>query len=90
MEPTSAKARAQYDRASLNVEFNVGAFSTSERKKRSKTERYVIVQLGFNGRRIQEINLALKQTFEEAVQTHLYPRSQINISVLVMEQDGGY
>jgi exosome complex component RRP41 len=31
----------------------------------------------------------LKQTFEEAVQTQLYPRSQIDISVLVMEQDGG-
>ena len=40
-------------------------------------------------RRIQEINLALRQTFEEAVQTQLYPRSQIDISVLVLEQDGG-
>ena len=34
-------------------------------------------------------NMALKQTFEEAVQTQLYPRSHIDISVLVMEQDGG-
>jgi exosome complex component RRP41 len=33
--------------------------------------------------------LALRQTFEEAVQTSLYPRSQIDVSVLVMEQDGG-
>jgi exosome complex component RRP41 len=33
--------------------------------------------------------LALRQTFEEAVQTQLYPRSQIDISVLVLEQDGG-
>ena len=40
-------------------------------------------------RRIQEINLALRQTFEEAVQTQLFPRSQIDISVLVLEQDGG-
>ena len=40
-------------------------------------------------RRIQEINLALRQTFEEAIQTHLYPRSQIDISVVVLEQDGG-
>ena len=42
-----------------------------------------------DGRRIQELSLALRQTFEEAVQTQLYPRSQIDISVLVMEQDGG-
>jgi len=33
--------------------------------------------------------LALRQTFEEAIQTQLYPRSHIDISVLVMEQDGG-
>ena len=33
--------------------------------------------------------MALRQTFEEAVQTQLYPRSQIDISVLVLEQDGG-
>jgi len=39
MEPTSAKARQQYDRATINVEFTVGAFSTLERKKRSRTER---------------------------------------------------
>ena len=31
----------------------------------------------------------MRQTFEEAVQTQLYPRSQIDISVLVLEQDGG-
>jgi ribonuclease PH len=42
-----------------------------------------------DGRRIQELSLALRQTFEEAVQTQLYPRSQIDISILVMEQDGG-
>jgi len=42
-----------------------------------------------DGRRIQELSLALRQTFEEAVQTQLFPRSQIDISVLVMEQDGG-
>jgi ribonuclease PH len=41
------------------------------------------------GRRIQEFSLALRQTFEEAVQTQLSPRSQIDISVLVLEQDGG-
>lgn len=41
------------------------------------------------GRRLQEFSLALRQTFEEAVQTQLSPRSQIDVSVLVLEQDGG-
>ncbi|OLE50849.1 MAG: hypothetical protein AUG51_26005 [Acidobacteria bacterium 13_1_20CM_3_53_8] len=42
-----------------------------------------------NYRRIQELGLAIRQTFEDTVQTQLFPRSQIDISVLVMEQDGG-
>ena len=48
-----------------------------------------IIECGTDSRRIQEISLALRQTFEEAIQTQLYPRSHIDISVLVMEQDGG-
>ena len=40
MEASSSKGRAQYDRATINVEFTIGPFSTLERKKRSKNERY--------------------------------------------------
>ena len=90
MEASSSKGRAQYDRASINVEFTIGPFSTLERKKRSRNERSLVsFQALSDNRRIQEISLALRQTFEEAVQTQLYPRSQIDISVLVLEQDGG-
>src|ERR1700737_4815510 len=39
MESTS-KTRVQYDRATINVEFTVGAFSTLERRKRSRNERF--------------------------------------------------
>lgn len=31
-----------HDRAIINVEFNVAPFSTSERKKRSKNDKYSI------------------------------------------------
>jgi hypothetical protein len=41
MESTS-KTRVQYDRATINVEFTVGAFSTLERKKRGRNERFVV------------------------------------------------
>jgi len=89
MESTSTKNRAQYDRGSIVVDFNIGAFSTLERKKRSRNERLFSREMTVDGRRIQEMSLALRQTFEEAVQTQLYPRSEIVISVLVLEQDGG-
>jgi hypothetical protein len=42
MEPTALlKSKALYDRAFLNVDFTIGAFSSLERKKRSKNERLV-------------------------------------------------
>jgi exosome complex component RRP41 len=40
-------------------------------------------------RRILELGAAIKSTFEPVVQTSLYPRSQIDIYVHVLQQDGG-
>ena len=53
-------------------------FSTSERRKRRPGDR-----------RSLEITMALKQTFESVIMTHLYPRSQIDIFVQVIQADGG-
>jgi exosome complex component RRP41 len=36
-----------------------------------------------------ELASTIKSTFEPVVQTHLYPRSQIDIYVQVLQQDGG-
>jgi exosome complex component RRP41 len=36
-----------------------------------------------------ETALAVKQTMEHAVMTHLYPRSQIDIFIQVVQADGG-
>lgn len=38
--PPSSRARVQADRAVIDVDFTICAFSTLERKKRSKNERY--------------------------------------------------
>lgn len=46
-------------------------------------------QLGEKRRRILELASAIKSTFEPVIQTHLYPRSQIDIYVQVLQQDGG-
>lgn len=41
--PREAKMRSQtlHDRAVLNVEINVAPFSTGDRRKRSRADRYV-------------------------------------------------
>ena len=36
-----------------------------------------------------EIALALRQIFEAVILTNLFPRSQINISVQILQADGG-
>lgn len=42
-----------------------------------------------DGRRILEIGSTIKSTFEPVVQTSLYPRSQIDVYITVLQQDGG-
>ncbi|KAI0951564.1 hypothetical protein AcW1_008579 [Taiwanofungus camphoratus] len=78
--PREAKMRSQtlHDRAVLNVEMMVLPFSTGERRKRSRADR-----------RILELAATIKSTFEPVVHTHLYPRSQIDVVVQVLQQDGG-
>lgn len=53
-------------------------FSTSERR----------ATRGFDRKRA-EYSLALKQTFQAAIMRHLYPRTQIDISVEILHADGG-
>ncbi|TFY72041.1 hypothetical protein EVG20_g968 [Dentipellis fragilis] len=78
--PREAKSRAQtmHNRAALNVEVSVAPFSTSDRRRRGRGDK-----------RVQEIVAMIKSTFEPVVQTALYPRSQIDIFVHVLQQDGG-
>ncbi|KAJ7883047.1 exosome component 4 [Mycena olivaceomarginata] len=71
-------SHTMHDRANINVEVGVAAFSTGERRKRSRGDK-----------RILEMAATIKSTFEPVVQTSLYPRSQIDIFVQVLQQDGG-
>lgn len=74
---TTLKSHIQHDRAILNVEINVAAFSTIERKRRNKTDK-----------RLLELAHSIQSTFESSLFTHLYPRSQIDINIQVIQQDG--
>ncbi|KAG6896578.1 hypothetical protein C0992_007330 [Termitomyces sp. T32_za158] len=78
--PREAKVRSQafHDRANINVEVAVAAFSTGDRRKRARGDK-----------RILELAATIKSTFEPVVQTNLYPRSQIDVFVQVLQQDGG-
>ncbi|KAJ7573855.1 ribosomal protein S5 domain 2-type protein, partial [Mycena floridula] len=78
--PREAKMRSQtlYDRAIINVEVGIAAFSSGERRKRSRGDK-----------RVLEMATVIKSTFEPVVQLNLYPRSEIDIFVQVLQQDGG-
>ncbi|KAF9067187.1 ribosomal protein S5 domain 2-type protein [Rhodocollybia butyracea] len=78
--PREAKMRSQtfHDRANVNIEVSIAAFSASERRRRGKGDK-----------RILELSHTLKSTFEPVIQTSLYPRSQIDIYIQVLQQDGG-
>lgn len=67
-----SRSRARHDRAVINCQYSMATFSTAERKRRPHGDR-----------KSTEMSLHLKQTFEAAVMTQLFPRSQIDIYVKV-------
>jgi len=76
-EPARRSDR-EHDEAVVNVDFSVAAFATSERKKRRPGDR-----------RNVEAAAALRQSFEAVIERRQYPRSAIDISVHVLQSDGG-
>ncbi|XP_069477907.1 exosome complex component RRP41 [Ambystoma mexicanum] len=73
-----SRSKALHDKALINCQFSMATFSTGERKRRPHGDR-----------RSSEMTLHLKQTFEAAILTQLYPRSQIDIYVQILQADGG-
>uniref|UniRef100_H9G8D2 Putative exosome complex component RRP41 n=1 Tax=Anolis carolinensis TaxID=28377 RepID=H9G8D2_ANOCA len=73
-----SRSKALHDQAVVNCQFSLATFSTGERKRRPHGDRQT-----------SEMSLHLKQTFEAAILTQLYPRSQIDIYVQILQADGG-
>jgi len=69
---------ALHDRAKVYVEYGKASFSTTERKEHFRTNR-----------QHTEAALVIQQTFESIIHTKLYPKSQINIFVQILQSDGG-
>jgi exosome complex component RRP41 len=40
-------------------------------------------------RRLQEMGLVIKETFQQIIQTELYPRSEIDINIQILQAEGG-
>ncbi|XP_077983385.1 exosome complex component RRP41-like [Glandiceps talaboti] len=77
-EITGGRSKALHDKVLINCQYSMATFSTGERKRRPKGDR-----------RSQEMSVNLKRTFDAAILTHLYPRSQIDIYVQILQSDGG-
>ncbi|KAL6756870.1 ribosomal protein S5 domain 2-type protein [Haematococcus lacustris] len=78
--PREVEMRGQQlaDRALVNCEYSMAAFSTGERRKRGKTDR-----------RSTEISRVIKAALEQTIMVELLPRSQISIYLQVLQADGG-
>ncbi len=72
------KSKASHERAIVNCDYCVSAFSTSERRVQNKDSKLN-----------KEAALIIKQTFESVIQTELFPSSEINIFIQVIQSDGG-
>ncbi|CEP62665.1 exosome non-catalytic core subunit SKI6 LALA0_S06e00870g [Lachancea lanzarotensis] len=79
--PQEPKLRSHTNatKAVLTVSVNITRFSKTERSKSSHR----------NERRVLEMQTALVRTFEKNILMHLYPRTQIDIQIHVLQQDGG-
>ncbi|NXI42383.1 EXOS4 protein, partial [Galbula dea] len=77
-EMRGSRSKALPDRALVNCQYSMATFSTGERRRRPHGDRQAT-----------ELALHLRQTFEAAILTSLYPRSQIDIYVQILQADGG-
>ena len=73
----SARTKQLHDRAVINCQYSMATFSTSERKKRPRGDF-----------RSLEITANMREVFETAILTQLYPHSQIDIFLEVLQSDG--
>jgi exosome complex component RRP41 len=76
--PKEAKRKADGVRGVLHCDVTTVPFATGEHRPQSHGDRSA-----------SEMAAQLRKIFEPVVQLHLYPRSQIEVSVVLLESDGG-
>ncbi|XP_047509997.1 exosome complex component RRP41 isoform X2 [Pieris napi] len=78
VEFDAAKSKMSTEGVVVNCQYSMATFSTGERKNRPRGDR-----------KSQEMSLHLRQALSSAIKTELYPRSQIDIYIEVLQADGG-
>ena len=73
-----SKRKQAHDRAMLTCEFVALPYATGEHKPQAHGDRAAA-----------ELAAAVRHTFEPVMQLQLYPRSQINVSIMLLQADGG-
>lgn len=71
-------SKSLHDKAIISCEFSMAAYASAERKTRGKRDK-----------RNLEIAATLKQSFEHVIMTQLFPRSQFDIFIHAIQEDGG-
>lgn len=69
---------SKHDEAVINCEFSRATFSAFELRQRAKGDR-----------KGTELELQIVQALGAAVMTKLYPRTQIDVFIQVLQSDGG-
>lgn len=77
-EIRGSRTKALHDQALVNCQYSMATFSTGERKRRPRGDR-----------KSQEMSMHLRQALQAAIITKVYPRTQIDIFVEVLQADGG-
>ncbi|VVC86876.1 unnamed protein product [Leptidea sinapis] len=70
----ASKSKMSTDGVVVNCQYSMATFSTGERKNRPHGDR-----------KSQEMSMHLRQALSAAIKTELYPRSQIDIYVQVLQ-----
>ncbi|CAD7088956.1 unnamed protein product [Hermetia illucens] len=70
--------KSNHSEVIVNCQYSMAVFSTGERKNRPRGDR-----------KSQEMTIHLQQTLRAAIKTELYPRSQIDVFIEVLQADGG-
>ncbi|KDR24253.1 Exosome complex exonuclease RRP41, partial [Zootermopsis nevadensis] len=77
-EIRGSRTKSLHDKALVNCQYSMATFSTGERKRRPRGDR-----------KSQEMSMHLRQALQAAIRVEVYPRSQIDIFVEVLQADGG-
>uniref|UniRef100_A0A0B6ZLM2 Putative exosome complex component RRP41 n=1 Tax=Arion vulgaris TaxID=1028688 RepID=A0A0B6ZLM2_9EUPU len=77
-EIRGGKSKALHNKVLINCQYSMATFSTQDRKRRPRGDRKSL-----------EMTTHLKQTFDAVILTELYPKTQIDIYVEVLQSDGG-